>query len=154
MSQVRVELWNRNGREIFAEMQTYESIFFQSWFRDLDILTLQIGAILMGAASFFKFALKKYELHNWYPFFLNKKKKSLNLKIFCKKITTTPHRFENPTVDANLFDEKQKKMIEEFLKFIAYVSTERTKTGLNEESTIRFRKYFYLKNFLFEIFFI
>ncbi len=61
-------MWNRNGREIGAQSETYNSVYFRDTFRDLDIFTLQISSILTGPYQFLLRTLKKFEL---YDFFTN-----------------------------------------------------------------------------------
>lgn len=62
LSQVRLELWNRNGREIWASTHSYESVFFRTFFKDLDIFILQAGCVLLGASEFFKICFSRFEL--------------------------------------------------------------------------------------------
>lgn len=58
-------MWNRNGREVTAQSETYNSVYFRDIFRDLDMFLLQICSILVGPYTFISRVLKKYELYEW-----------------------------------------------------------------------------------------
>lgn len=51
-AQIRSDMWNRNGREITAQLESYNSIYFRDTFRDLDVFLLQICSYFMGNVIF------------------------------------------------------------------------------------------------------
>lgn len=105
-SQIRSGLWNRNGKEVWASSQSYESVYFRDFMKQLDIFILQVGSIVLGAAEFLKICIRRFELNWW--------KDSFQTLV-----------------------EEEKKMFEEFLRFIILIACDRTKTGMSEEALIR-----------------
>ncbi len=123
LAQQRCGLWNRNGKEIWAQCQAYDCVFYRDTYRDLDILTLQSACILMGPEQFIKISLKKFELLDWLT----------NESNIGKSIITNNNKPENSeTRETNV------KLLEEYLRFIITISYERTKAGLSDEEIIRY----------------
>jgi hypothetical protein len=110
-AQVRSGIWIRNGREATAQATAYDSVHFRDLYRDLDIFLLQCCSVLLGASQFIRICLKRFELYEF----------------LTSEITSTKRSEEDPIV----------KMLEEFLRFIVQVSTERTKSGSTDAALVR-----------------
>ncbi|PRP88998.1 e3 ubiquitin-protein ligase UBR1-like [Planoprotostelium fungivorum] len=113
LSQVRIGMWVRNGREIWAQSQAYDSVYFRDIMRNPDIFLLQIGAITMGTEDFLVKAMQMYEIHDW-----------LSNDLFALKEEVTDMT-------------RQCGLLEEFLRLVIILCTERTMSGHNEEQNIR-----------------
>eukprot|EP01114_Cavostelium_apophysatum_P014387 TRINITY_DN3722_c0_g1_i4.p1 TRINITY_DN3722_c0_g1~~TRINITY_DN3722_c0_g1_i4.p1 ORF type:complete len:1886 (+),score=640.18 TRINITY_DN3722_c0_g1_i4:152-5809(+) len=111
LAQVRVGMWRRNGREVWAQCQAYDSIFFREPFRDNDIFALQLSALILGQDRFLRIALKRFEVAEF--------------------LSTKAHDFK--TND----NEYSPGLLEEFVRFVVVISTERHKAGMSEEAIIR-----------------
>jgi hypothetical protein len=90
---------------------SYESVHFRDLFKDLDLLLIQCCSVLLGPYTFLRIGLHKFELLPW---------------LTSEKGIRKTEELENTV-----------KMLEEFLKFVVIISTERTKSGWTDEQLIR-----------------
>eukprot|EP01117_Protostelium_nocturnum_P009180 TRINITY_DN3287_c0_g1_i1.p1 TRINITY_DN3287_c0_g1~~TRINITY_DN3287_c0_g1_i1.p1 ORF type:complete len:2057 (+),score=781.40 TRINITY_DN3287_c0_g1_i1:96-6266(+) len=105
ISQVRIGMWVRNGREVWAQTQTYESVYFRNTMRDLDIFLLQVGISFYGTNEFVEKAAQIFEVSSWFK--------------------------------SKLESDNTIKLMEEFLRFLIILYTERTYSGFTEKQVIR-----------------
>eukprot|EP01103_Thecamoeba_quadrilineata_P010115 TRINITY_DN209_c0_g1_i1.p1 TRINITY_DN209_c0_g1~~TRINITY_DN209_c0_g1_i1.p1 ORF type:complete len:1920 (-),score=413.24 TRINITY_DN209_c0_g1_i1:1070-6829(-) len=144
-SQIKAGLWSRNGHEVWAQSVMYDSVHSFDLLKDLDMLLLQIGAVLLGGNQFVLEALSQFDL--LHQFVLGKKPPPEDPTPALASSSLSENQNQNDSESKPEEDKKKEEkeaentsrriLIEDLLTLIISVATERAKIGMTDEEEIR-----------------